>query len=100
MQNSSFKGRTMENTQNAINTLIERIKTTDKSKILTEEETKQAFILPFLHALGYNVFDTNVIKPEYTADIGTKKGEKVDYAILSNGAPIVLIEAKPQRKFG
>lgn len=88
----------MENTQNAINTLIERIKTTDKSKILTEEETKQAFILPFLHALGYNVFDTNVIKPEYTADIGTKKGEKVDYAILSNGAPIVLIEAKHHKE--
>ena len=84
----------MQDIQNAVNSLIERIKTSDKSKILTEEETKQAFILPFLHALGYNVFDTNVIKPEYTADIGTKKGEKVDYAILRNGSPIVLIEAK------
>lgn len=88
----------MQDIQNAVNSLIERIKTSDKTKILTEEETKQAFILPFLHALGYNVFDTNVIKPEYTADIGTKKGEKVDYAILRNGSPIVLIEAKHHKE--
>ena len=32
--------------------------------------------------------------PEYTADVGVKKGEKVDYAILRDGAPLILIEAK------
>ncbi|MGX3097454.1 type I restriction endonuclease [Helicobacter sp. 23-1046] len=82
----------------ALKPLIEKIKQSDKDKIHTEEEVKQSFVLPFLHALGYNVFDTNVIKPEYTADIGTKKGEKVDYAILSNGAPLVLIEVKHHKE--
>lgn len=78
--------------------LIEKIKTIDKDKILTEEEVKQSFVLPFLNALGYNVFDTSIVKPEYTADIGTKKGEKVDYAILSNGIPLVLIEVKHHKE--
>ena len=32
--------------------------------------------------------------PEYTADVGTKKHEKVDYAILKDGSPILLIECK------
>ena len=28
------------------------------------------------------------------ADVGIKKGEKVDYAILENGQPIILVECK------
>lgn len=62
--------------------------------IQTEEATKTAFILPFITALGYNVFDPTEVTPEYTADIGTKKGEKVDYAILKDGEPIILLECK------
>ena len=62
--------------------------------IKTEEATKNAFIMPFIQALGYNVFDPTEVVPEFTADIGTKKGEKVDYAIMQNGKPIILIEAK------
>ena len=62
--------------------------------IKTEEATKNAFIMPFIQALGYNVFDPTEVVPEYTADVGTKKGEKVDYAIMQNGNPIILIEAK------
>jgi predicted type IV restriction endonuclease len=73
--------------------LAERIKNL-KDKILTEEATKHSFIMPFLSALGYDVFDPTVIVPEFTADIGTKKGEKVDYAILRDGKPIIVIEAK------
>lgn len=84
--------------KNTLKPLIEKIKTIDKDKILTEEEVKQSFVLPFLNALGYNVFDTSIVKPEYTADIGTKKGEKVDYAILSNGSPLVLIEVKHHKE--
>lgn len=60
----------------------------------TEEATKQALILPFLQALGYDVFNPAEITPEYTTDIGTKKGERIDYAILSNGKPVILIECK------
>lgn len=73
--------------------LATRINTT-KDMIQTEEATKNAMIMPFIQALGYNVFDPLEVTPELTADIGTKKGEKVDYAILSNGAPIILFECK------
>jgi hypothetical protein len=62
--------------------------------IQTEEATKNAFIMPFIGALGYNVFDPTEVTPELNADIGTKKGEKVDYAILKDGKPIILFECK------
>lgn len=62
--------------------------------IRTEEATKNAFVMPFIQALGYNVFDPTEVVPEFTADVGTKRGEKVDYAILRDGKPIILIEAK------
>ena len=62
--------------------------------IITEEATKNACVLPFIQALGYNIFDPKEVVPEYTADFGVKKGEKVDYAILSEGKPILLIECK------
>jgi len=64
------------------------------SGIQTEEATKNAFIMPFIGALGYNVFDPTEVTPELVADVGTRKGEKVDYAILINGKPIILFECK------
>ena len=63
-----------------------------KSMILTEEATKTAFIMPFIAALGYDVFDAAEVIPEYTADIGIKKGEKVDYAIKSMLSGIVDLQ--------
>lgn len=62
--------------------------------IKTEEATKNAFVMPFIQALGYNVFDPTEVVPEFTADVGTKKGEKVDYAIMQESKPIILIEVK------
>ncbi len=66
-----------------------------KEKVLTEEATKTSFILPMINALGYDIFDPTVVVPEFTADIGKKKGEKVDYAIMKDDKPLILIEAKP-----
>jgi predicted type IV restriction endonuclease len=63
--------------------------------IKTEEATKNALTMPFLAALGYNVFDPQEVTPELCADVGLKKGEKVDYAILKDGKPIMLLECKP-----
>ena len=60
----------------------------------TEEATKNALIMPFINALGYNVFDPTEVMPEFTADVGIKKGEKVDYAIMKDGKPIILFECK------
>jgi hypothetical protein len=34
------------------------------------------------------------VKPEFIADVGIKKGEKVDYAIFKDGEPKILIECK------
>lgn len=65
-----------------------------KGKIETEEATKTSIIMPFFQILGYDVFNPNEFTPEYTADVGIKKGEKVDYAIIDNGQPVILIEAK------
>ncbi len=80
---------------------IERLDTLAKkvqqvgSTIETEEATKNAFVMPFLHSvLGYDVFDPSEVVPEYTADSGIKKGEKVDYAILKDGQVQILIECK------
>ncbi len=65
------------------------------SNVGSEEATKTAFVLPFLQALGYDVFNPEEIIPEFTADHGVKKGEKVDYAIKLDGQIMVLIECKP-----
>ncbi len=60
----------------------------------TEEATKTALVMPFINALGYNVFDPTEVVPEFIADIGTKKGEKADYAIMIDGNPTILFECK------
>ena len=65
-----------------------------KDGIQTEEATKTSLIMPFFAALGYDVFNPDEFVPEFTADVGIKKGEKVDYAIMKDGNPIILIEAK------
>lgn len=65
-----------------------------RALIQTEEATKNAMVMPFIQLLGYNVFDPTEVTPELVSDIGTKKGEKVDYAILLGGQPIMLFECK------
>lgn len=60
----------------------------------TEETTKIALILPFLRLLGYDTTNPGEVRAEYTADIGTKKGEKIDIALLDNGNPLIFIECK------
>ena len=63
--------------------------------VKTEEATKTALVMPFInHVLGYNVFDPAEVVPEFIADVGTKKGEKVDYAIFRDRDPIMLFECK------
>ena len=63
--------------------------------IKTEEATKTAFVMPFINSvLGYDVFDPLEVIPEYICDVGTKKGEKIDYAIMKNGEVQILVECK------
>ena len=65
-----------------------------KDSVQTEEATKHSFVMPFFQILGYDIFDPNVIVPEFTADVGIKKGEKVDYAIMYEGKPLIIVEVK------
>lgn len=65
-----------------------------KENILTEEATKNAFIMPFIQMLGYDVFNPMEVIPEMDCDLIKKKGDKLDYAIMQNGEPILLIECK------
>jgi len=65
-----------------------------KDNICTEEATKTSFVLPFLQALGYDVFDPMEVVPEFTCDVGIKKWEKIDYAVHKDGMPIMLVECK------
>lgn len=66
-----------------------------RGSVETEEATKNAFIMPFIsNVLGYDVFDPSEVVPEFIADVGVKRGEKVDYAILKDGAIQILIECK------
>lgn len=80
--------------------LIEKIKALatriekQRASVQTEEAAKTAFVMPFLQSLGYDIFDPHVVVPEFIADVGLKKGEKVDYAIKVNDKIAILIECK------
>ncbi|WP_372698580.1 type I restriction enzyme HsdR N-terminal domain-containing protein [Arthrobacter sp. JSM 101049] len=66
-----------------------------RGAIETEEATKNAFIMPFISTvLGYDVFNPLEVIPEFTADVGIKKGEKIDYAIVKDDEVQILIECK------
>ena len=77
--------------------LVELEKRTSQHRelLLTEEAAKTALVMPFLQALGYDVFNPGEVVPEFTADVGLKKGEKVDYAICIDGKLSMLVECKP-----
>lgn len=80
--------------------LIDRIQDISKRAetightLATEEATKNALIMPFIQALGYDVFNPLEVVPEFTTDHGVKKGEKVDYAVKKDDEIILLIECK------
>ncbi|GAA4036706.1 hypothetical protein GCM10023063_22000 [Arthrobacter methylotrophus] len=63
--------------------------------IQTEEAPMNAFVMPFISTiLGYDAFNPMEVVPEFIADVGLKKGEKVDHAIVKDGEIQILIECK------
>lgn len=80
--------------EQALSVLSARVQS-HASTMLTEKAVKTAVVLPFLNALGYDVFDPAEVIPEFTADAVGKKGEKVDYAICIDKKVRILIECKP-----
>lgn len=87
-------GFKMSSIDESLRSIAERVKS-HSSTMATEEAVKTAIVLPFLRALGYDVFDPSEVVPEFTADAVGKKGEKVDYAIKVDGDIRILIECKP-----
>lgn len=83
--------------KDAILKLSEKI-VKQKEMVATEEATKTAFILPMINALGYDVFDPTEVVPEMDCDLIKVKGEKIDYAIIKDGDPIMLIECKGSKQ--
>lgn len=79
--------------EGSIKDLVEKI-SNEKQYTNNEQATKVAFINPFLDSLGYDVRDPRKVQHEYSSDAGGKKGEKVDYAIMKDDTPIMIIEAK------
>ncbi len=76
-----------------INDLSERSQKL-KGSLNSEEATKTALILPFIQALGYDIFNPEEVVPEFVADVAGLKGEKIDYAIMQDGEPIMIIDCK------
>lgn len=79
--------------KDAVLQLAERIEK-QKDAIITEEGTKNAFIMPLIASLGYDIFNPFEVVPEMDCDLIKKKGEKIDYAIMKDDSPILLIECK------
>lgn len=78
-----------------LKSLAEKAKKENQKRELTEEATKMGLVAPMLRLLGYDVFDVSEVCPEYNAAYGRHKDAKVDYAILRDGRPVILVECKP-----
>lgn len=84
----------MTNFAEVVEALSARSKMAER-QALTEEATKTAVVMPFLQALGFDVFNLDEVVPEFIADVGVKKGEKVDFALKIDGKIAMLVEVKP-----
>lgn len=72
-----------------LNELAEKI-VKNKPLVKNEAHTRAEFVKPFLQRLGYDGIE--VLVPEYSAGFGNN--DKVDYAILSKGKPLAIVEIK------
>ena len=79
--------------KDTIQQIVEKI-AKQKDSIATEEATKTSFVMPVIAALGYDVFNPFEVVPEMDCDLVKRKGEKIDYAIMKDENPILLIECK------
>ena len=84
----------VERIKQSVERILTRVAT---AKGLGEEATKQALVLPMLEALGWDIWNPQIVQPEFESDTAIKKSgqkEKVDYAILQRGVPRIFIEVK------
>ena len=62
-----------------------------KGQGITEQDTKNALIEPLLTVIGWPKDDLERVRAEYRH---TAQSNPVDYALLSRGRPVLLVEAK------
>ena len=55
----------------------------------SEALTRDALIDPLLRELGWDTSDPDMVVPEYSSG-----GGRADYALLSSGKPVMMVEAK------
>ncbi len=58
----------------------------------TREKTKNALVLPFFKALGYDPFNLHEVQPGYVVDRAGDDAVTVDYAVLNDDAPALLVQ--------
>jgi len=71
-----------------------KVAVTRAEKIDNEAATNIQLVQPFLTLLGYDVTNPDEVSPEHHADFSDKYQNKVDYAILRSGQPIIAFESK------
>lgn len=64
------------------------------AKVESEASTNASLVQPFLTTLGYDVGNPDEVFPEHHADFSEKYQNKVDYAILHHGVPVIALESK------
>jgi hypothetical protein len=80
-----FRKRVLEHAS----TVVKRV-----PKIDNEAKTNASLVQPFLTTLGYDVANPDEVSPEHHADFSEKYQNKVDYAILHHGVPVIALESK------
>jgi len=75
--------------KDSIQQLSERI-AKQQDAIVTEEGTKNAFIMPMIAALGYDIFNPFEVVPELDCDLIKKKGEKIVHKMQKKNFLMVL----------
>ena len=79
----------LENLLTLIEKLQERIDSHDDALKKNEMLTRYALIDPLLRELGWDTEDPDMVVPEYRSG-----GGSADYALFSNGKPVIMLEAK------
>ena len=57
----------------------------------SEDLTRNALVMPFIQLMGYDLSD---VETDVSLDFGQRRIRKVDYTIMKNGKPTILVECK------
>lgn len=66
-----------------------------RTQVSSPEAARNAFIMPFIKELGYDIFNPMEVVPGLVTDAGSKKGRTSGYTIIKDGVTLMLIECKP-----